>query len=26
CRVCATTIRTAELEGRNVFWCPACQT
>lgn len=25
CRVCATTIRTAELEGRNVFWCPACQ-
>jgi endonuclease VIII len=26
CRVCATTIRTAVLEGRNVFWCPACQT
>jgi endonuclease-8 len=25
CRVCATTIRTAELEGRNVFWCPQCQ-
>jgi endonuclease VIII len=25
CRVCATTIRTAELECRNVFWCPACQ-
>jgi endonuclease-8 len=25
CRVCATTIRTAELEGRNVYWCPACQ-
>jgi endonuclease-8 len=25
CRVCATTIRTAELEGRNVFWCPNCQ-
>lgn len=25
CRVCATTIRTAELEGRNVFWCPSCQ-
>ncbi|MGH3966605.1 MAG: Fpg/Nei family DNA glycosylase [Mycobacterium sp.] len=25
CRVCGTTIRTAELEGRNVFWCPACQ-
>ena len=26
CRVCGTTIRTAELEGRNVFWCPTCQT
>jgi endonuclease VIII len=26
CRVCATTIRTAVLEGRNVFWCPTCQT
>ena len=25
CRVCATTIRTNELEGRNVFWCPTCQ-
>ncbi|MCV7401361.1 Fpg/Nei family DNA glycosylase [Mycobacterium fragae] len=25
CRVCATEIRTAELEGRNVFWCPTCQ-
>ena len=25
CRVCGTTIRTAELEGRNVFWCPGCQ-
>jgi endonuclease VIII len=25
CRVCATTVRTAELEGRNVFWCPSCQ-
>lgn len=25
CRVCGTTIRTAELEGRNVFWCPQCQ-
>jgi endonuclease VIII len=25
CRVCGTTIRTAELEGRNVFWCPHCQ-
>ncbi|OBI40411.1 DNA glycosylase [Mycobacterium kyorinense] len=26
CRVCAATVRTAELEGRNVFWCPQCQT
>ena len=26
CRVCGTAIRTAELEGRNVFWCPTCQT
>jgi endonuclease VIII len=25
CRVCATAICTAELEGRNVFWCPQCQ-
>ncbi|MDX1874017.1 zinc finger domain-containing protein [Mycolicibacterium sp. 120266] len=25
CRVCGTTIRTAELEARNVFWCPNCQ-
>ncbi|MGY4710397.1 Fpg/Nei family DNA glycosylase [Mycolicibacterium sp. CBM1] len=25
CRVCATEVRTAELEGRNVFWCPTCQ-
>jgi endonuclease-8 len=25
CRVCGTTIRRAELEGRNVFWCPNCQ-
>jgi endonuclease-8 len=25
CRVCATTIRTAVLEGRNLFWCPTCQ-
>lgn len=25
CRVCATPIRTAEMEGRNVFWCPTCQ-
>jgi endonuclease-8 len=26
CRVCATPISTAVLEGRNVFWCPTCQT
>jgi endonuclease VIII len=26
CRVCETSIRTAELEGRNLFWCPTCQT
>ena len=25
CRVCATPILTAVLEGRNVFWCPTCQ-
>jgi endonuclease VIII len=25
CRVCATAICAAELEGRNVFWCPQCQ-
>jgi endonuclease VIII len=26
CRVCGTTVRTTELEARNVFWCPNCQT
>ena len=25
CRVCGTSIRTADLEGRNLFWCPTCQ-
>ncbi|WP_066914220.1 Fpg/Nei family DNA glycosylase [Mycobacterium interjectum] len=25
CRVCGGPIRTEVLEGRNVFWCPACQ-
>jgi endonuclease-8 len=25
CRVCGGIIRTAVLEGRNVFWCPTCQ-
>jgi endonuclease-8 len=26
CRVCDTSIRTAVLEGRKLFWCPTCQT
>jgi endonuclease VIII len=26
CRVCGTTVLTTVLEGRNVFWCPTCQT
>lgn len=25
CRVCSTGIRTAQLEQRNLFWCPTCQ-
>jgi endonuclease-8 len=25
CRVCGSTIRTKEMEGRNLFWCPGCQ-
>jgi len=25
CRLCGTPIRTAEMEGRNLFWCPGCQ-
>ncbi len=25
CRLCSTPVRTAEMEGRNLFWCPACQ-
>ena len=25
CRLCGTAIRTAEMEGRNLFWCPGCQ-
>jgi endonuclease-8 len=25
CRACGTRIRTAELVGRNLFWCPRCQ-
>ena len=26
CRICGAAIRTAEMEGRNLFWCPVCQT
>jgi endonuclease-8 len=26
CRVCATTVRSRDLAGRTVFWCPGCQT
>lgn len=25
CRICDTPIRTEVLEGRNLFWCPTCQ-
>ena len=25
CRVCGTTVLTAPLVGRNLFWCPKCQ-
>ena len=25
CFVCGSTVRTRVLEGRNLFWCPACQ-
>ena len=25
CRLCATPIRSAVMEGRNLFWCPGCQ-
>lgn len=25
CRLCGTPIRTAEMAGRNLFWCPTCQ-
>ena len=25
CRVCGTPVRTRELIGRNLFWCPECQ-
>lgn len=26
CRVCGTTVRSADMAGRTVFWCPRCQT
>jgi endonuclease-8 len=25
CRVCGGEVRTAEMAGRNLYWCPACQ-
>jgi endonuclease-8 len=25
CHVCGATVRIADLEGRNLFWCPKCQ-
>lgn len=25
CRVCGTPVAVADLAGRNLFWCPACQ-
>ncbi len=25
CLVCGSTVRTGELVGRNIFWCPRCQ-
>jgi len=25
CHVCGAPVRTADLEGRNLFWCPRCQ-
>ncbi len=25
CLVCGSRVRTAELQGRNLFWCPRCQ-
>ncbi|SHN26786.1 Fpg/Nei family DNA glycosylase [Cryptosporangium aurantiacum] len=25
CRICGTPVRTAVVEGRNLFWCPSCQ-
>ena len=25
CRVCGTEVRTSEMVGRNLYWCPTCQ-
>src|SRR3712207_168070 len=25
CRICGTEVRTAEMAGRNLYWCPVCQ-
>ena len=25
CRICGTEVRTEEMVGRNLFWCPVCQ-
>jgi len=25
CLLCGSTVRTGELVGRNIFWCPQCQ-
>jgi formamidopyrimidine-DNA glycosylase len=25
CRVCGTTVRQAEMQGRKLYWCPGCQ-
>ncbi|AMY18374.1 MULTISPECIES: Fpg/Nei family DNA glycosylase [Nocardiaceae] len=25
CRICGTPIRTQDMKGRNLFWCPTCQ-
>jgi formamidopyrimidine-DNA glycosylase len=25
CRVCGTEVRTEEMAGRNLYWCPTCQ-
>jgi endonuclease-8 len=25
CRICGSTVARSLLQGRNLFWCPACQ-